>query len=134
MEFIVSSIIGALLGSLSAAGAMVWYLRREDAKKEYESSERRRKAREKEKEELRDYIANAEEALLSHHNAESRLLHNIERLKRDIEEGNGEELDLLDSHVRLMRERTFIGELDRDLKNAKNKLEELEELDREGGR
>lgn len=134
MEFIVSSIIGALLGSLSAAGAMVWYLRREDSKKERKYTERRSKAREKEKEELRDYIAIAENALLYHRNVESRLLRNIERLKRDIEEGNGEYSDLLDPHTRLVRGRTFIGEIDRDLKNAKNKLEELEELDREGGR
>lgn len=89
MEFIVSSIIGCLLGSLTAAGAMIWYLHREDKKKEHECSERRAKEREEEKEKLHDYIAIAEDALLIHRSAESRLLYDIERLERDVEDGKG---------------------------------------------
>lgn len=132
MEFIVSSIIGALLGSLTAAGAMIWYLRREDEKKEHECSERRAKKREKEKEELRDYIAIAEDALLIHRSTESRLLHNIERLERDIEEEKDGDLSLHEAKYRLrgrhLRERECIMDIERYLKNAKNRLEELEEL------
>lgn len=131
MEFIVSSIVGCLLGSLTAAGAMIWYLHREDEKKEHECSERRAKEREKEKEELRDYIAIAEDALLSHRSTESRLLYNIERLERDIEEGKGGGLAIHETQMRLLREREFIMTHERYLKNAKNRLEEL---DKEGGR
>ena len=131
MGFIVSSIIGCLLGSLTAAGAMIWYLHREDEKKERERSERRSKEREKEKEELRDYIAIAEEALLIHRSTESRLLHNIERLERDIEEWKGGNLARHDVKWLLLREREFIMKHERYLKNAKNRLEELEELDKE---
>ena len=133
MEFIVSSIIGCLLGSLTAAGAMIWYLHREDEKKERECSERRAKEREKEKEKLHDYIAIAEDTLRIHRSTESRLLHNIERLERDIEDGNGGGLALHETQMRLLREREFIMTHERYLKNAKNRLEELEELDKEGG-
>lgn len=138
MEFIVSSIIGVLLGSLTAAGAMIWYLHREDKKKEHEYSERRAKEREKEKEKLHDYIAIAEDTLRIHRSTESRLLHNIERLERDIEEEKDGDLALHEAKWRLrgrhLRERVFIMDIERDLKNAKNRLEELEELDKEGGR
>lgn len=137
MEFIVSSIIGCLLGSLTAAGAMIWYLRREDEKKKHECSERRAKEREKKKEELRDYIAIAEDALRIHRSAESRLLYNIERLERDIEEEKDGDLALHEAKWRLrgrhIRERGFIMDIERYLKNAKNRLEELEELDKEEG-
>jgi hypothetical protein len=128
MEFIVSSIIGCLLGSLTAAGAIIWYLRREDEKKEHECSERRAKEREKEKEELRDYIAIAEDALQIHRSTESRLLYNIERLERDIEEGKVGNLASWRAKELLLRERVFIMTHERYLKNAKNRLEELEEL------
>lgn len=131
MEFIVSSIIGCLLGSLTAAGAMIWYLHREDEKKERERSERRAKERKKEKEELRDYIAIAEDALLIHRSTESRLLHNIERLERDIEERKDDCLAFHKAQMRLLREREFIMTHESYLKNAKNRLEELEELDKE---
>lgn len=130
MEFIVSSIIGCLLGSLTAAGVMIWYLHREDEKKERECSERRAKEREKEKEELRDYIAVAEDALLIQRSTESRLLYNIERLERDIEEEKGGNLALHEAKEQLLRKRVFIMTRERDLKNAKNRLEELEELDK----
>lgn len=134
MEFLVAVIIGALLGSLTAAGAMIWYLRREDEKKEREYSERRAKEREKEKEEMRDYIAIAEDALQIHRSTESRLLYNIERLERDIEKGKGGNLARHEAKELLLRERVFIMTLERDLKNAKNRLGELEELDKEGGK
>ena len=127
MEFIVSSIIGCLLGSLTAAGAMIWYLHREDEKKEHERSERRAKEREKEKEELRDYIAIAEDALQIHRRAESRPLCNIERLERDIEEGEDGHLASCRAKGLLLREREFIMTHERYLKNAKNRLKEIDE-------
>jgi vacuolar-type H+-ATPase subunit I/STV1 len=133
MEFIVSSIIGCLLGSLTAAGAMIWYLHREDEKKEHECSERRAKEREKEKEDLRDYIAIAEDALRIHRSTESRLSYNVEQLERDIEEEKGGNLACHKVKELLLREREFIMTHERYLKNAKNRLEELEELDKEGG-
>jgi hypothetical protein len=126
MELIVSSIIGCLLGSLTASGAMIWYLRREDEKKKRECSERRAKEREKEKEELSDYIAIAEDALRIHRSTESRLLYNIERLERDIEEGKGGNLALHEAKELLLLERVFIMTHERYLKNAKNRLEEIE--------
>lgn len=125
MEFIVSSIIGVLLGSLSASWAMIWHLRREDAKKKRELQERRANEREREKEELRDCIAIAEGTLQRHKNTENRLLYDIERLKRNVEEEKGGNLALHEAKKRLLREREFIMNYERNLKNAKNRLEEL---------
>lgn len=125
MEFIVSSIIGVLLGSLSASWAMIWHLRREDAKKKRELQERRANEREREKEELRDCIAIAEGTLQRHKNTENRLLYDIERLERNVEEEKGGNLALHEAKKRLLREREFIMNYERNLKNAKNRLEEL---------
>ena len=123
MEFIVSSIIGVLLGSLTAAGAMIWCLRREDEKRKAAYAEKRAMAREKERGEWRELMPYIEEALSGHVERAERLSERIRRLEREDEEQEGTHLALLEYKEQLLRTHWYIEDLKNMRERAKARME-----------
>lgn len=123
MEFIVSSIIGCLLGSLTAAGAMIWYLRREDENRKAAYAEKRAMAREKEREEWRELMPYIEEALSKHVERTEWLSERIRRLEREDEEQEGAHLALLKYRGQLLRTHMYIEDLKNMRERAKARME-----------